>query len=46
MTAQFPDTIELDGEAYAIAGVQGAGLFSPVEHGLRPVARITACWRG
>ncbi|MGH2607254.1 MAG: hypothetical protein ACRDG5_11750 [Anaerolineales bacterium] len=39
MTAQFPDTIELDGEEYAIAGVQGAGLFHPFEHGLNP-------WRG
>ena len=46
MTAQFPDTLELDGEEYAIVGVQGAGLFQPVEHGLNPVARTTSCWRG
>lgn len=46
MTAQIPDTIELDDEKYAVVGVQGAGMFRPVEHGLKPVARITACWRG
>lgn len=46
MTAQFPDTIDLDGEEYAVAGVRGSGLFQPLEHGLKPVPRVTACWRG
>lgn len=46
MTAQFPDTIDLDGEEYAFVGVRGSGLFQPLEHGFQLVPRITACWRG
>jgi hypothetical protein len=38
--------IELDGQVYSIAGVQGGPLFDPEAHGLEPVMISTACWRG
>jgi hypothetical protein len=46
VTAQVPDTVLLDGEQFAIAGVSGHGLFEPEEHHLRPAMISTACWRG
>jgi len=46
MTAQFPDTFCLDGQVFDLVTIHGAPLFSPAEHGLFPVPRITACWRG
>jgi len=46
MTAQFPDIVDLDGRQYTIAGISGTGLFDPAEHGLRPVGKCSACWRG
>jgi hypothetical protein len=46
MTAQMSDRFIYRGEQYALAGVNGEGLFDPKEHGLQPVATCTACWRG
>jgi hypothetical protein len=46
MTAQAPDTVEVRGRAYAIAGASGSGLFSPAEHGLVTMPLTTANWRG
>jgi hypothetical protein len=46
MTAQFSDAVVYRGKDYAIAGTNGRGLFDPQEHGMRPVGRCTACWRG
>ncbi len=46
VTAQVPDTVWLDGEQLAIAGVSGHGLFDPAERGLKPAMFSTACWRG
>jgi len=46
MTAQFPDTFCLDGQVFDLVTIHGAPLFSPAEHGLFPMPRITACWRG
>ena len=46
MTAQFSDTVAYRGKDYAIAGLSGSALFDPRDHGLEPVARCTACWRG
>jgi hypothetical protein len=46
MTAQFSDPVKYQGKDYAIAGRSGTGLFNPTEHGMKPVGRCTACWRG
>jgi hypothetical protein len=46
MTAQIPDLFLLDSQTLAIVGVNGAGLFDPLDHNLQPVPRITSCWRG
>ena len=46
VTAQIPDTVLLEGRELAIAGVQGTGLFDPLDHGLAPRMIHTACWRG
>ena len=46
MTAQIADQVRHRGVEYKLAGVSGAGLFNPADHGLEPVAMSTACWRG
>jgi hypothetical protein len=46
MTAQVNDSILYRLEKYAIAGINGAGLFQPEDHGITPVAISTGCWRG
>jgi len=46
MTAQVPDTILVNADEYILAGVNGGGLFDPLDHGMRPVMATTACWRG
>jgi hypothetical protein len=46
MTAQFDDTVHFRGNDYGLAGISGGGLFEPTEHGLRPTASCSACWRG
>jgi hypothetical protein len=46
MTGQIPDTVHLDGTSYAITAVDGEGLFTPEDHGLRLRPLSTACWRG
>jgi hypothetical protein len=46
MTAQFSDSASYRGKDYSIAGKNGEGLFDPSEHGMKPVGRCSACWRG
>lgn len=46
MTAQIPDTLLLQDRILSIVGVNGQGLFDPVNYDLRPFPRITSCWRG
>lgn len=46
MTAQFSDPVEYRGQSYSIAGKNGAGLFDPSQHGMKPVGKCSACWRG
>jgi hypothetical protein len=46
MTAQTPDTVTWSGARWHLAGYDGAGLFDPEEHGLRPFMLSTANWRG
>ncbi|HEY4329840.1 MAG TPA: hypothetical protein VGN88_08890 [Phycisphaerae bacterium] len=46
MTAQFSDPVEYKKKPYAIAGICGKGLFEPAAHGMKPVPKCTACWRG
>jgi hypothetical protein len=31
---------------YSIAGINGSGLFDPIQQGIEPIAISTACWRG
>lgn len=46
MTAQASDLVAYRGQDYSIAWQGGTGLFDPHEHGLDPVGRSSACWRG
>lgn len=46
MTAQISDSVRYRGKKYSIAGRNGGDLFDPADHGLKPVGRCTACWRG
>lgn len=46
MTYQKPDTVIYKRKQYALARVNGAGLFNPVDYGIRPRMLSTACWRG
>lgn len=46
MTAQIEDTFRYQGKKLNLAGISGAGLFNPADHGLDPTSWSTACWRG
>jgi len=46
MTAQISDTVRYRGKDFALAGINGFGLFDPIEHGVTPVGISTACYRG
>jgi hypothetical protein len=46
MTAQIEDVVVFQGRMYALAGVNGPGLFEPSEHGLRVHMTTPACRRG
>jgi len=46
MTAQIEDTFRFQGRELSLAGISGAGLFEPADHGLDPKSWSTACWRG
>ncbi len=46
MTAQAPDFVIFEGAEYAIAGVDGRGLFDPAPLSLATPMISTACWRG
>jgi hypothetical protein len=46
MTAQAHDTVVWRHQDHLLVGVDGTGLFDPVEHGLQTMATTTANWRG
>jgi hypothetical protein len=46
MTAQIPDILLLQDQELSIVGVNGMGLFDPLDYDMRPFPRITSCWRG
>lgn len=46
MTAQFSDHVKYRGKSYALAGENGIGLFDPADHGMQPIGKCSACWRG
>jgi hypothetical protein len=46
MTAQFHDSVWLEGDSWDIAGIDGGPLFAPEEHGITPGPMHTACYRG
>lgn len=46
MTGQIPDEVRYRKRWFAIAAVDGEGLFEPAQHGLEPGFLGTGCWRG
>ncbi len=46
MTAQAPNTLEINGHTYGIIATEGEGLLTPSDFGIQPVMMSTACWRG
>lgn len=46
MTAQIHDHLYYRGDEYAIVGVKGSGLPSPLDFDIVPVMMSTACYRG
>jgi hypothetical protein len=46
VTAQIPDTVTFNGQRFAVAAVEGIGLFDPARVGIHPEVLSTACWRG
>lgn len=46
MTAQIHDSILLQNKKFSIVGINGNELFNPFHFNLRPLPRITSCWRG
>jgi hypothetical protein len=46
MTAQIPDTFLLQDQKFSIVGVNGSGLFDPLQYNMQPRPRLTSCWRG
>ena len=46
MTAQISDSVFFEGQEFQIIGIEGSALFSPVDFGMQPEMRCTACYRG
>ncbi|WP_199300064.1 hypothetical protein [Trichocoleus sp. FACHB-262] len=46
MTGQISDSFDYRNQPYSLVGIRGVGLFDPAQHGIKPVAISTACWRG
>lgn len=46
MTAQLHDSLLYENQEYSIIGVNGQGLFQPMDYGLNPLGLCSACWRG
>lgn len=46
VTVQIADRVDLAGQGYCIAGVEGGPLFDPPAHHIKPGPFSTACWRG
>lgn len=46
MTAQIPDILLLQDQTFSLVGVNGSGLFDPLQYNMQPLPRITSCWRG
>ncbi len=46
MTAQIPDEFRYNGDIYSLVGIDGEGLFTPLDFGMNPYSTCTACWRG
>ena len=46
MTGQVSDEFRYNGEIYALVGINGNGLYSPEDFGMKTRMATTACWRG
>ncbi|MFW9786933.1 MAG: hypothetical protein ACFFE2_11910 [Candidatus Thorarchaeota archaeon] len=46
MTGQVADEFRYNGEAYALVGISGEGLYTPADFGMTTRMASTACWRG
>lgn len=46
MTGQVSDKFRIDGEVFALVGVNGEGLYVPADFAMETYSSCTACWRG
>ena len=46
MTAQIPETVQVNRKRYDLCGVRGGDLFYPAKHDIATEGPNTACWRG
>ncbi|TFF84334.1 hypothetical protein EU524_01190 [Candidatus Thorarchaeota archaeon] len=46
MTGQVSDEFRVEGNIYALVGVNGEGLYVPADFGMETFSSCTACWRG
>jgi hypothetical protein len=46
LTGQVSDEFRYNGEIFALVGINGAGLYTPADFGMRTTMASTACWRG
>lgn len=46
MTGQVTDSFRYNGEEFSLVGINGRGLYTPADFGMRTRMASTACWRG
>ncbi|MFW9806137.1 MAG: hypothetical protein ACFFFK_05360 [Candidatus Thorarchaeota archaeon] len=46
MTGQISDEFRYNGEVYTLVGINGVGLYTPGDFGMKTSMASTACWRG
>lgn len=46
MTAQISDTIKYKGSVFDLVAIKGGNWFEPQQYSLKPVYRMTSCYRG
>jgi hypothetical protein len=46
LTGQIADEFRYNGEIYSLVGINGNGLYTPMDFGMTTTMASTACWRG
>lgn len=46
LTGQISDEFRYNGEVFSLVGINGKGLYTPSDFGMRTTMASTACWRG